>query len=351
MNSSSFSLDEKARTNFALYLRRRWSDVLYPALVQEYQHRVKGETGPHAAKVEETITDLTVYPWFAWMERGAQKFLWRTVSDIIAAHPEEALDGADDKAELELDPSFQLPEWYREWDIHVQPGGAWRNGASARIYELGAKLVMMGENDEYGFHNSFIETALPKRAYKRIADLGCGFGKSTLPFKKYFPEADVIGIELSAPCLQLAHRKAKSQQLNIHFRQADACATKLEAQSCDLVTATMLIHEIPEGKLQPFFDEAARILEPGGILRVLDFLKTGQPVRDVVMEQHGARNNEPFMPPMMNADTTGMCEKAGLNNTQWLAFDERGQGLLDRLEWPERPEWHFPWAVLEAEKE
>ena len=276
--------------------------------------------------------------------------LWRTVSDIVAAHPEDAVDGADDTEELELDPGLELPAWYTDWDIHVQPGGVWRNGASARVYELGAKLVMLGENDEYGFHNSFIETAVPHRDYKRIVDLGCGFGKSTWPFKKAFPEAEVIGIELAAPCLQLAHRKAKEQQLNINFRQANACATGLEDQSCDLVTATMLIHEIPEEEMQGFFEETARILAPGGLLRILDFQKTGQPVRDVVMDQHGARNNEPFMPPMMAADTADMCRKAGFTDSQWTAFDERGQGRLESLSWPDRDEWHFPWAVLEAEK-
>jgi hypothetical protein len=68
------------------------------------------------------------------------------------------------------------------------------------------------------------------------------------------------------------------------------------------------------------------------------------------MEQHGVRNNEPFMPPMMNADLVAMCEACGLANVRWTAFDERGGGRRDALNWPERPEWHFPWAVLEADK-
>jgi hypothetical protein len=37
-------------------------------------------------------------------------------------------------------------------------------------------------------------------------------------------------------------------------------------------------------------------------------------------------------------------------NARWVAFDERGAGRLDGKTWPKRPEWHFPWAVLEAEK-
>ena len=50
------------------------------------------------------------------------------------------------------------------------------------------------------------------------------------------------------------------------------------------------------------------------------------------------------------ADLGALCRKAGLEEARWVAFDERGGGRLDRLEWPARPEWHFPWAVLEARK-
>ena len=35
-------------------------------------------------------------------------------------------------------------------------------------------------------------------------DLGCGFGKSTLPLALARPEAEVVGVDLSAPCLRLA---------------------------------------------------------------------------------------------------------------------------------------------------
>src|SRR2546421_13048137 len=84
--------------------------------------------------------------------------------------------------------------WYTEWDTHLQPGGVWSSDAAARVYELGAKLVMLGENDDYLFHRLFVSTALPARKYRRIVYLGCGFGKSTWPQKKTFPDAERIGV-------------------------------------------------------------------------------------------------------------------------------------------------------------
>jgi ubiquinone/menaquinone biosynthesis C-methylase UbiE len=246
-----------------------------------------------------------------------------------------------------------MPAWYTDWDIHVQPGGIWQTDMSARIYELGAKLVMLGGNDDYAFHRRFVETCLDPTQVKSatlLVDLGCGFGKSTWPLKRTYPDAEVIGLDLAAPCLRMAHVKAEQQNLAIRFIQADCQATGLAAGSADVVTSTMLVHEMPQAALAATIRESARLLKPGGSLRFLDFHYTGDGFRDFAMFEHGTRNNEPFMPGAMAADTLGMCADAGLANVRWVAFDERGGGRIGELAWPKRPEWHFPWAVLEAEK-
>ena len=92
------------------------------------------------------------------------------------------------------------------------------------------------------------------------------------------------------------------------------------------------------------------ILAPGGLLRFLDFTCTGDAFRDLAMAEHGERNNEPFMPGLFAADVPALCAEAGLIEARWVAFDERGAGRLPDKTWPPRAEWHFPWAVLEAER-
>ncbi|MEO1104095.1 MAG: class I SAM-dependent methyltransferase, partial [Pseudomonadota bacterium] len=149
---------------------------------------------------------------------------------------------------------------------------------------------------------------------------------------------------------RMAHEKSEALDLPVTYIQADCQATGLEAGSADLVTSTMLLHELPRPAIEATIKEAARLLKPGGMLRMLDFQYTGDPFRDLAALEHGARNNEPFMPGAMATDTVGLCEAAGLTGAAWVAFDERGKGRLDELAWPQRREWHFPWAVLEAEK-
>lgn len=342
------AIEDKAALDFVLALRRRWADTIYPKLRAEFD-TAGGDQAKSPEDLADTIHALPSYGGFAWLERGSQKMLWRAVSDAIS-HEQLPTAGPPAPASAVNDPALALPGWYTEWDIHLQPGGVWSSRAAAHVYELGAKLVMMGDNDDYRFHRLFADTAIPRQDYRRIADLGCGFGKSTWPLKQAFPDAEVIGIDLAAPCLDLAAERAGNRGLQISFRQGDACATGLPAAGFDLVTSTMLVHELPPAVLPALFAEAGRLLAPGGVLAFLDFQPTGDGFRDLAMQEHSTRNNEPFMAPMMAADLLAMADEAGLRNARWAAFDERGGGDLGRADWPRRTEWHFPWAVLHAEK-
>jgi len=338
-------LEDQAALDFVLSLRRRWADTVYPHLRTQFD-AAGGSPAAGMAETAEIAHALPAYGWFAWLERGSQKMLWRAVEDAVAHAP------SPESAGREPAPPGQaaLPDWYTDWDIHLQPGGVWSSTAASLVYELGAKLVMMGDNDDYRFHHLFAETALPRRSYRRIVDLGCGFGKSTWPLKQAFPDAEVTGVDLSTPCVELAAERSSERGLPIRFIQADACATGLPAGAFDLVTSTMLVHEVPYTVLPSLFAEAARLLAPGGALAFLDFQRTGDAFRDLAMAEHSVRNNEPFMAPMLAGDLAGMAQDAGLHEVRWTAFDERGAGDLGQRRWPARPEWHFPWAVLHAEK-
>jgi ubiquinone/menaquinone biosynthesis C-methylase UbiE len=344
----SATLQEEAAVDFVLALRRRWADTVYPHLTSEFD-TAGADATDDAQALAARVRGLPTYGWFAWLERGSQKMLWRAVGDYVASQPKGPKERPAQGA-LELDPDLVLPDWYTDWDIHLQPGGVWSSTLSAHVYELGAKLVMMGDNDDYKFHRLFCETAITSRAHRRIVDLGCGFGKSTWPLKQAMPEAEVIGVDLAAPCLQLAAEHAMTKGLDIRFRQADATATGLPAGSADLVTSTMLIHEIPLEHLPALFEEAARLSAPGGALAFMDFHPTGDAFRDFAIMEHGARNNEPFMAPMMAADLVSMAQAAGFKNVRWDVFDERGAGDLGAAARPRRREWHFPWAVLHGER-
>jgi len=356
-------LDERAAVDFVLLARSAWATSVFPEIVRRVRARYPeppepaGKEGdpPWARRAlawKEAVHAEPLWRFFAWAERGLQKQLWRTVEPVGRREAELAWPEPPDDARgsLELDPNLELPRWYREMDFHIQPGGVWSSRASATTYRLGARVVMLGGNDAGEFHERFVTTAVPSRPYRRIVDLGCGFGKSTFPLAKAHPEADVVGVDLAAPLLELAHAEAARRGLAIRFRQAAADATGLEEGSADLVTSTMLLHELPPAVVRSTLAESARLLAPGGELVMLDYGPTGEPFCDLAMLEHAERNNEPYMDDLFVADVLGWCRELGLEAARWLPFDERGPGVLRDGRWPTRPEWHFPWVVLTARK-
>lgn len=345
--------DDQRRIEFLTAVRRRWSTDVFGQLRAEFDARVAAEGAPESVEAAGALVEqCPSYGWFGFLERGAQVLKWRVINDVVARNWELLrgdLDTPLSHASVELDPELDLPDWYRDCDIHCQPGGVWGSDASALVYELGTQVLHIGRNRGLELHRRFTAAAFDDEGYRRIVDLGCGFGKSTRPFKERFPSAEVIGVELSAPCVRLAATRADDDELAISFRQADAAATGLEPGSADAVTGTMVLHELPVEALRATFAEAARVLAPGGIVRFLEFSRTGDLFRDAVMDDHAWRNNEPFMPGMMEFDVAAELAAVGLADARWIPFDERTGELLEGG-FPARAEWHFPWAVLAARK-
>ena len=349
---------DRAYLDFVLGLKQHFARDVYPSLQKQYEQRLAESGRPRPTDPDTAgtlIEDLPAYPVFEWLERNTQKMMGRRLEAMIQPRAAELETGLDQLptqplGKLELDPDLKLPAYYEQTQFHIQPGGVWSGAANAFVYEVGAKIVMMGSNDDYRFHRLFVESAIPERPYGAILDMGCGFGKSTRPFADAFPDAQVVGIDLSAPNLKLAHQQAERLGKRIMFSQRLAEATGYAAESFDLVTATMLIHEMPMPVLREVLCEAARLLRPGGLLAMLDFAHTGDPFRDFLMDGHGARNNEPFMPHLFRTDVRRLLREAGFQQAELLPFDERGGGVQADGTWPARAEWHFPWVVIRAER-
>jgi SAM-dependent methyltransferase len=89
-------------------------------------------------------------------------------------------------------------------------------------------------------------------------DVGTGTGEAALAIVRRFPDARVVGIDLSAEMIERARRKAPPGA-HVEFRVGDAAKIDEPDFSFDLVTAANMI---------PFFDELARLIAPRGHLVV-----------------------------------------------------------------------------------
>lgn len=109
-----------------------------------------------------------------------------------------------------------------------------------------------------------------KNQPRRILDLGCGTGSSTLILKQAFSTAEVIGLDISPYMLLMAEYKAKKSNLTISWQQGLAEATSFPEGEFDLISVAFLFHETPVHISQAILQECLRLLKPGGQIIVLD---------------------------------------------------------------------------------
>jgi trans-aconitate 2-methyltransferase len=134
---------------------------------------------------------------------------------------------------------------------------------------------------------------------RRVADLGCGPGNSTVPLKARWRDASVTGVDSSAELLAAARR----DHPGIAFEQADI-ASWVATEPCDVLFANASLQWVGDHqRLMPrLFDQIA----PGGVLAVQmprnhDFA-THRLMRQVAVEGDwrdrlvGARDPSPVQP-------------------------------------------------------
>ena len=203
-------------------------------------------------------------------------------------------------------------------------------------------------------------------APRRVVDLGCGPGNSTVPLKARWPDADITGIDSSGDLLAAARR----DHPGIVFEAGDITQWTA-AEPVDLVFANASLQWVGgHDRLVPrLFDQVA----PGGVLAVQmprnhDFA-THRLMRQVAAEGDwrdrlaGAREPSPVKPPEFYYDLLAPHAAAFtiwetnyiqvMDNAEAIIAWLHGTGLrpfLARLSEAERPQFLDRYASLLAEE-
>ena len=116
---------------------------------------------------------------------------------------------------------------------------------------------------------SDLHDRLQSKPPAHVADIGCGYGWSSMGMARGYSGIHVDGFDLDVPSIERARENAKQNHLadRVHFQVRDAGDPSLAGQY-DLVTAFECVHDMtnPVGALQTM----RRLVKTGGTVLIVD---------------------------------------------------------------------------------
>lgn len=353
--------DERARQEFAKSLKGFIQSGLLPGLGPVFKGRAakaferrEGRPPGNRHDIRKAMVGDPYFQHYAATNRIAQELIWDSVLDTVERQLPEieararALSAAS-SAPLETTPDFQTPRYVTALDIHCMPGGYAGGGVAApsagngsaqasdiaagALYDRGVYLYAMGymgpTNDDMGRSvANYIRRTMPDFTPKRILDMGCTVGHSTLPYKEAFPDAEVIGIDVAAPQIRYAHARAAGLGADVGFLQRNAEATGFAGGSFDLIVSHILLHETSGKAMPAIIRECHRLLRPGGLMIHADLppFDLMDPFTQFILDNETWYNNEPFWGAMREIDQIALARSAGFPDPR---FDTAPMAIME----------------------
>lgn len=322
--------DEQAMQSFIKTLRvhalREFQAASREVLDREIEAKDEGQ--PSRKQLREALATAPRHRWWSSMLRVTQEMLYDTVGPSIERQLPELIDKArmlrGRQGSLALDPQLPMPRYLTAVDIHSKPGSYQQELAADdvfpgaefdrtyRLYSMG----MYGPNlDASGWSLiAWIKQTYPDFRPRRILDMGCTVGHSTLPYAEAFgDDVEIHAIDVAAPLLRYAHARAVAMGRTVHFSQQNAEHTSFADGSFDLVVSHLLLHETSHSAMRAIFKETERLLASGGVMAHSDGVRPNDLFSRYYAEWMAHFNNEPFLGTIQDEDFAEVCRGAGFD--------------------------------------
>lgn len=344
--------DEGSRQEFTKSFKQFIQQGLLPGLGPVFGvraakafEREHGRAPADRRDIRSAMVKDLYFQHYAAANRIAQELLWESTNVTIDRELPELIEkarglSASAKGKLDVPEAFDTPRYVTSIDIHCMPGGyagevAPNDISTGALYDRGVYLYAMGYmgpfNDDMGRSVcNYVNRRLDGFKPKRILDLGCTVGHSTLPYKELFPEAEVWGVDVAAPQVRYAHARAAGLGLEVNFAQMNAEETRFEDGSFDLIVSHILLHET-SGKAMPrIFKECHRLLAPGGYMIHADLppFDNMDSFTQFILDNETWYNNEPFWGAMRETDQVALAKAAGFP-PETIKFDTAPMAIME----------------------
>ncbi|MGD1905793.1 MAG: class I SAM-dependent methyltransferase [Leptolyngbyaceae cyanobacterium] len=289
-------------------------------------------------------------PLYALMKRQARQVLIKTAekNGIPWRQTYANWDQSDVRSRLGqiTNPQVAYPDYYHvPFHAYAEGNLCWQAAfeAESATYAMALRvwpkedLTWQAAQDRLrgSFHQ--VLTDHGPELVRDVLDMGCSVGISTLTLHRYYQQrmADpvrTVGLDLSP------HMLAIAQARDTHSEIAQWCHSRAESTpfadaSFDVVTLQFVTHELPRQASSAIFQEAMRILRPGGVLALTDnnpqstVIQNLPPVLFTLM-----KSTEPWSDDYYTFDVQAALEEIGFESPLTVATDPRHRTILARRE-------------------
>lgn len=246
---------------------------------------------------------------------------------------------------LDLDPTVPIPKYHSETEWHLMPGGwdgydlygiTMGSGVGPLVFARGG-FAAVEAGDDLRQQRIDVAKQFPKKSYGRVYEPGCGGFGTLAAVHQVFPEAELVGSDLSPHLLCQGHMAAERMGVKVSFKQRDARDTKEPSNSFDGVIMYALQHEMPIDVNMDTLKEALRILKPGGDLVMSDPppFAAVHPLQAVVLDWDTEHRGEPFFTVTREVEWAKVMKDLGFVNVEAYSLGAQGYPYVVRGSKPE----------------
>ncbi len=284
--------DEGAREDFVREMMVHVSRDLTPGKRKLYDVVVKpkfekshGRAPVNRHEVRRAMEQEEFNQVWGALRRTTQELMFDSIGESVERLAGDLMNRAEGftkptnsrrQGSLALDPTLDIPRYQTAVDIHCKPGGYHSELTQEDLfagaeYDRSYNLFAMGAsgplNDDMGRSVArYASRTFADLKPRRILEIGCTVGHSTLPYCDLFPNAEVYAIDVAAPCLRYAHARAESLGYAVHWSQQNGEHTNFPDGHFDLIVSHILFHETSNKALRNILAECHRLLSKGGAM-------------------------------------------------------------------------------------
>ena len=249
-------------------------------------------------------------PWLDWAAR--YPLVWLDMPSTWARRSERNVQDLPRDVEPTTYPDYYLQNFHHQTDGYL-------SDHSASLYDLQVEILFNGTAEP--MRRRVLKPLVQGlRAFAdrpasslRVLDVATGTGRTLRQIRAALPQAQLVGLDLSASYLRQANRWLSQLPSELpQLVQGNGEAMPFAAGSMQAITCVFLLHELPGEARQNVINDCFRVLEPGGVLVVADSVQLADsPQFETVMDNFRRVFHEPYYRDYIGDDIEARLDNAG----------------------------------------